>query len=132
MAARRRGRHGVPTLEWITAGLGAAIVIATVLFIGYEAVTDSGGPPLLTAAVEGVQPAGGHYVVLVVVANSGQRAAAEVTIEATLHAGDGALSRSEARLDFVPGRSRRRAGLLFDTDPREGSLRVRVHGYATP
>jgi len=35
-------------------------------------------------------------------------------------------------LDYLPPRSDRAGGLLFESDPRAGALRLRAKGYANP
>jgi uncharacterized protein (TIGR02588 family) len=131
VARRRRQAHEVPTIEWITGLAGLAIVLATLGFIGYEAFRGGAPSPRLEAAVEttGAVPSG--FSATVAVLNASHQAAAEVVIEGVVQSGGGE-SRSQARLDYVPGRSTRRATLVFPGAPDAGGVKVRIVGYTTP
>jgi uncharacterized protein (TIGR02588 family) len=132
MATRSRTRNGIPTIEWVTGGVGLAIVLGTLGFIAYEAFVGGPEAPHLTVAVETSGAAASGFSATVVVRNESRQAAAEVLVEGVLRSREGGEKRSEVRLDYVPGLSSRRATLVFPAPPDEGGVSIRIVGYTTP
>ena len=132
MAARGRKQDDVPAIEWVTGGIGLAIVLGTLTFIGYEALRGDAGRPALEAAVETSHTEPSRFFAVVVVRNTSRRAAAEVVVEGVARSKNGGEQRSEMRLDYVPGLSQRRVTLVFEGQPSEGGVAVRIVGYTTP
>jgi uncharacterized protein (TIGR02588 family) len=131
MAARRP--PATSALEWIMAALGALAAIGLLGFIGHDALSGANrGPALLTVRAERAQAGPGGFVVDVEVRNLSDSTAAAVQIEGRLAQGGRVVETSQAVIDYVPGRGRRRAGLLFAHDPRSQRLEVRATGYQEP
>jgi uncharacterized protein (TIGR02588 family) len=132
MARRRRGQGPVPTIEWIGAAFGALIVLGTIGFLTYETLRSDGEDrPQLTAVVKRVRAQDGVFAVDVEIRNGGRAAAADVHIAGNPGTTDPLPDRPQARLDYVPGLSRREVTLLFRGDPGEHPD-VRVIGYSRP
>ena len=124
--AKARRRDPIPPLEWAAAALGALITVALLFSIGSEAVFgNSDAVPVLSAEVIGVHATPHGHVVEVRVSNASARTGAAVTIEGTA----GGETR-EATIDYVPGRSRAEAGLIFKERPQ--GLTVAVVSYEVP
>ena len=124
MARQRQPRKGhIPAIEWVVGGIALAIVAALLGVIAYDAVAHAGGAPSLRVSVASVDASR----VVVSVDNDGDRAAADVTVE-----GIAGGVRSEARLDYLAGRSRREATLVFPAPPRPEDVKLRVLGYTVP
>jgi len=126
MARARHKQDSIPALEWISAALGLLVLLAMIAVLGLE--MRQGGSddvPLLEARVEGVVPVRGGYVVRIVVANGSGQTAAVVQVEGKL--GEETAS---ATLDYVPGHSEARGGLMFKAGP--GPIELRVTGYELP
>lgn len=126
--ARPRSQHDpIPALEWIAAALGLIIVLAVVGVLLIE--IRQGGTddvPRLEARVEAVTAVPGGHVARIVVANAAGQTAAAVQVEGKL--GEETAS---ATVDYVPGHSEARGGLMFKGDPREG-VDLAVLGYELP
>lgn len=132
MTQRSKPRR-YPLVEWISAAIGLVIIAAMLIFLAREATDYSNGiPPLLKAEATGLVAGGDRYVVEVEVSNAARRTAANVGIEGILKRGEEDVEISGASLAYVPGESRRRAGLIFSRDPREYRLELRVTGYERP
>lgn len=119
--------------EWIAAGLGAAIVLATLAFMVYDAMT--GGPhpvPQITVRVDTVIAYGSGYVVEFRAINEGAATAAGAVVSGELRADTGVVEHAEVTLDHVPARSWRKGGLVFAEDPRTHRLVLRFKGFAQP
>ncbi len=132
MATRSRTHKRVPAIEWITGLAGLAIVLGTVGFIAYEAFRGGAEVPSLALTVERSKHGADGVVALVSVRNDSRQAAAEVLLEGVMRLRDGGEQRSQARFDYVPGHSTRRATLLFPAAREAGHLEVRILGYTTP
>ena len=83
--------------------------------------------PMLSAEIERVTRTPAGYVADVVVTNRSRQTAAAVQVEGKL--GD---EQASATLDYVPGRSEARGGLIFTGDPGAGAGEVRIVGYELP
>lgn len=123
----------MPLLEWIAAGLGLAVTLGLVGFVGWQAFTASNGGELPhvvveTGAIEGYD---GGWVIEITARNLSARTAAGVVIEGTLRQEDRTLQ-STVTLDYLAGDSTRKAGLFMPADPRSGEFTVRAGGYVAP
>lgn len=131
--ARSPGKQPSSPLERASAVVGLLVSAAMLGFIGWRAVTgDVQETPRLTVQVEQVSRSGTNYSMRIVVRNAASVAAADVQVEGVLREGAGEIERSQASIDYVPGRSQRRAGLLFTHDPARYSMEVRPVGYQEP
>ena len=127
--AKSAKKQPIPLLEWVSAALGLGIAIALMAIIGREALLSEGGPdvPMLSVQIVGVEATADGHVVRVVVANRSRQTAARVELE-----GKAGSETRMASIDYVPGRSQAEGGLIFEGDPRQGGLKVRVTGYQLP
>lgn len=127
MAKPSSRKDPIPALEWVAATLGLLAFLGLVTVLVREAVTSgSDDVPRLSARIEAVTPVADHYVAEIVVANASGQTAAAVQVEGKL--GD---ETAHATLDYVPGHSEAKGGLLLKSDPRAG-LEVSVVGYELP
>lgn len=126
--ARKPPRHDpIPALEWVAAAVGLLVALAMLAVLANE--MRQGGAddvPHLTARIESVEAVSGGHVARIVVANGSGQTAAAVQVEGK--AGDETAS---ATIDYVPGHSEARGGLMFKADPRAG-VELAVLGYELP
>lgn len=127
----RRGQRQIPTAEWIASLLGGAILLATIGFLSFEAFQPGNEDPALTVAVIQVREVTGAFVVDVEVRNQSRSAAADVHLAGHDRTADGQRIQAQARVDYVPGFSSRRASLVFQSDPGR-SPAIRIIGFARP
>lgn len=113
-----------PVLQWVMAGVGAAVTLGAVAIVVWEAVQPP-SPPALSARIVAVQSTAAGQVATIRVQNDGDDTAAAVDIEGVL--GD---QTATASLDYVPGHGHARAYLRFDADPRRAA--VAVKGWSAP
>ena len=128
----RKHHDPVPPLEWAAAAVGLLVALVLLGIVAREAfATRDDSVPVLTASVERVTATAAGHVVEVRVDNASNQAAATVQIEGTI--GEGVDEEtSSATVDYVPGRSNAKAGLIFSRDPRQGAFELRVTGYEIP
>jgi uncharacterized protein (TIGR02588 family) len=114
--------------EWVAAALGALLVAAALAVLLRSASVQGGDPvPRLAVLIDSVIPYDAGFIVRFRVRNEGGQTAARVLVRGVVGAEE-----SEMSLDFVPGRSERRGGLLFTRDPRQQPLVIRAVGYDEP
>lgn len=124
-----RGAHWV---EWVTGALCTALVLAMIGWIGYEAMTASGGKPDLSVRITGQQATIGGHQISFIVENRGTRTAADVPVTGTLVDGDVILEQREVTFDYVPEKSSATGIMLFKADPSSHTLDLRASGYTDP
>lgn len=128
MAKNAAKRDPVPALEWVSAALGLIAMMALLIILGREIANGSDRDvPSLSVAVESVSRTAGGYVAQIRVTNRSGQTAAAVQVEGKL-----GEEEATATIDYVPGRSDARGGLLFRSDPRAGQAELRVVGYELP
>jgi uncharacterized protein (TIGR02588 family) len=125
-------RRGIPQSEWMAAGIGAALVLASIAILVHSAATSHDSPPRLSLRVASIEPAGEQFLVRIALDNQGDSTAAEARIEAELRQHGAVVERSETIVDFVPPKSKRQAGVFFRRDPRAFELTLRASGYREP
>ena len=127
----RKGKDPVPPLEWAAAALGLLAALVMLAIIGREAIAGNERPvPVLVVKVERVAATKAGHVVEFRVRNLSEQTAAAVQVEGKIKGGAEDVT-SSAAIDYVPGRSEAKGGLIFADDPR-GKLELRVTGYEVP
>jgi uncharacterized protein (TIGR02588 family) len=111
--------------------IGFVIVVGTVGYLLFETSSSGNTEPVLSAIVLRIREHAGAYAVDVEVKNSGRVAAADVHLAGLPRTGSGDGWHPKARVDYVPGRSARRATLIFHSHPGDAPD-VRVVGYNEP
>ena len=127
----RRTRRQIPTAEWVTGLIGAAIFLGTVGFLAFEALQQGDREAVLSVRVVRVRETNRSFIVDVEVRNEARGAAADVHLVGDVRTADGQQTQAYARLDYVPGFSTRGASLVFESDPGKAPS-VRVIGYSRP
>lgn len=118
--------------EWAVAGLGLAIVLGIVGYLGYGALTSPPSVPSISIALVAVETTPGGHVVRFSAHNSGASTASSLRIVGELRHGEAVIEASEAILDYLPPASVRRGGLIFQNDPSRYELRLLPKGYVEP
>jgi uncharacterized protein (TIGR02588 family) len=118
--------------ERVAAAVSAALVLFVLGLLSYDAVARPQTPPSVEVRADTVLQSGGMWLVEFEAFNRGHNTAAAVKVEGRIRGAAGEEETSEAVLDYVPGRSRRRGGLFFRQDPRGRGLELRAHGYQEP
>lgn len=119
-------------LEWAVFGISLALVLATVGFLVYEAVSSPGSPPDLSVELGTPERRGQVWAVPVTVRNRGEETAEGVHVEAVLRLPGGREERSELEVMFVPRHSQREGWVYFVQDPTRGRPEGRVVGFEKP
>lgn len=127
------GNGKKPVLEWLAASVGLVLTIALLGFIGWNAVQQQQEhAPAISVRVEGIEQSGNGWLVRFGVRNAAPSTAAAVRIEGELRRPGAEVETSAVTLDYVPGGSELKGGLMFSHDPRRGQLTLRPLGYVEP
>ena len=122
-----------PFWEWVAAGVGLLLVLASVGVLGYYAWAGESGdgpsPVVQVVAIE-QQPAG--WLVAVRVHNRALATAAALRLTGSLRQGSEVLEERKLELQYLPGGSSREGGLFFSRDPRLHSLEWAFESYEQP
>ena len=122
-----------PLVEWLAAAFGLVVFALMFGFLALEALRHRDStPPLLDVAPIALTNERNQYVLEVEVTNAASKTGASVQIEGVLKEGGADVETSSATISYVPGESRRLAGLVFTRDPRKYQLQLRVTGYELP
>ena len=116
--------------EWVSGAIGLLVVVAALTMLLRDAFAPS-SPPDISVRLDSVSAGRSAYVVHFSAENAGREPAAAVTVEGLLSDGRDTLV-STVTIDYLPGRSTRRGGLLFPVDPRMRELRMRAVGFEDP
>ena len=129
--AERKSRPA--PLEWVAASIGLAIFIGLFAILFARALNDdkTHTADLTVENHRMVATPTGTRVTFDVRNRSGQTAAA-VQIKGRLLEGGSEVESSEVTLDYVPARSRVRAGLMFSEAPHGRRVEVHAVGYREP
>jgi uncharacterized protein (TIGR02588 family) len=113
-------------LQWVIAAVSSVLVLLLVGSLVLDAITQSGGEPVLRAQVMSVNEDRDGYAV-VEVRNDGRATAASVEIE-----GIAGPLRARAVLDYSPAHSTQEVTLVFPEAVASGQVEVRILGFAEP
>lgn len=121
-----------PLWMWGIALLGLVLVLGSIVFMLYEAITGDTSPPDVAVRLESVEDAGSGFLVMFRAINDGGSTAAGVTIEGTLMNGTEEVETSNTTIEYLPSHSERKGGLFFTLDPRQYELELRATGFEEP
>ena len=119
-------------LEWSVFAVGLVLVLGTIGYLIYDAVTLGTTPPSLEVKLGKPQQRQTQFLVPVSVTNHGDETAEGVLVEVALESGGKETERAEFEIAFLPRQSTREGWVTFDKDPRAARLKARVLGYEKP
>lgn len=116
--------------EWVTFAVAVAVILVVVGLIVVKIPQDR-RPPAPVARHGRPVERGARFVVPVSVENLGDRTARDVQVRAVLRIDD-EEHEGEQLVDFLSGGETEEIEFVFDDDPGDGDLDVRVTGYSLP
>ncbi len=126
-------REPPPSLwEWVCAGIGLVLLLASVGYLLHDAWSDEGGTPVPVVRLIDIRPQDGRYLARVQVFNQGRATAAALRVQGELRRGGEVVETSELEFPHVPGKSSREGGLFFVQDPRALQLQLSARSYQKP
>lgn len=123
----------VGALEKVATAL-SALLIAGLLFVLVWDAAHPNAPAAFEVKTDSLTWSGASYRVPVQVRNTGDESARSVIVHVELTMADTTVSETDVTIDWVPGRSTRRAVAIFGRDDARASqgVRAEVRGYAVP
>ena len=119
-------------LEWAVFGVSAAILVALVGFLIFDAIRGGSDTPDIEVTTGDVIARGEHFAVPITVTNRGGQTAEGLQVEIALKKNGEDVEVAEVTFAFVPRASRREAWALFRNDPRAFHLEARAIGFEKP
>ena len=118
------------TSEWVTLGGSAAILLSVVSILVVEIVRADDPASPVAEVVDPPSVVDGHHHVVVEVTTHGDVTASDVQVDAELVL-DGEPTEATHTVDFLAGGETAELVFVFQDDPADGSLTVRVSGFRT-
>lgn len=119
--------------EWITftiASLIVAIIVGLVLWIW---VTRNDQPPLLSVTVDReIRQEQGQYYVPFSITNTGGGTAESVQVIGELRVNGEVAEQGEQQIDFLSSNEKEEGAFIFQRDPNQAELLIRVASYKLP
>ncbi len=119
-------------IEWVSGVVSALVVVAIVAWIGKDAVVDRDTTPDLKGIVLRTEKRSNGVQVLFEISNESSATASQVAVRGEITDGEAVLERVEMVLDYVPGHSKAKGGLIFREDPTGKTVTVRADAFAEP
>jgi len=110
-------------------GIGFFIIAGVLGFLLYTGINEDHPLPDVKLSVDSVLRIRNGYLVRVTATNEGGMTAGGVIVEGELRQGAEPVERSKTVIEFLPARSKKRAGLFFTKDPNQFELKLRPLGY---
>lgn len=120
-------------LEWSVFGVSFLVVAGVLAFLGYDALTSDGDPPIIDVRLGAAELRNGVFVIPVTLENFGDEAAEDVNLEIILVRDGEELETAELAVPFVPRGSTREGWVTFLHDPSQADeIQAHVLGYGRP
>ncbi len=132
-AAKKETQKTRSPAEWITLTLASFILAIIVGLVLYDWQLTKNLPPAFR--IEIVEPARlteGRYYVPFNLRNTGGHIARTVQVIAELHLANGTDETGEQQFDFLSGNERKTGSFVFEHNPKEGDLVIRVASFGLP
>ena len=127
-----RGRVRSPA-EWITLSVSTLVLSLLIGLVIYDWQISKDLPPTFRIEVtEAVRFSEGRYYQPFTLRNTGGSIARTVQVTAELSLSNGEQETGEQQFDFLSGKERKKGSFIFDHDPREGALIIRVASFGLP
>ena len=109
-----------------------SIVSTIVILVCYAWITGDTNPPTLTVVTSEIRQVDRQYYVPFTVSNLGGKTASSVEVVARLFTDSETTETGKQQIDYLSRREKRSGEFIFDRDPRQGKLTVRVASYKQP
>lgn len=118
-------------LEKIFTVLSLILITAIVVYLGKESLATQTPAAFILKPADPIKR-GDFKAIDVYIENTGDRAAKAVNLKGEVPGPDGKPVEAEATLDWLPGRSTRRASLIFPPDAPTTAPQLEIIGYEEP
>jgi len=119
-------------IEWATGAISAAIVLVVIGWIAKDALTDRSTSPDLYGSVLQVEARSNGYQVLFEIRNGSSQTASQVTVRGELMEDSKSIEAAETVIDYVPGVSKAKSGIIFQNNPEGKTISIRAISFNEP
>jgi uncharacterized protein (TIGR02588 family) len=119
--------------EWVTFGIASSILSAIAGLVIYVWVSDRYAPPSISLERNPeIRETDGKFYVPFEVTNRGGETVESLQIMAELKVNNEIVESGDQQIDFLSKDEKEEGTFVFQRDPRQGELTVRVAGYKVP
>lgn len=119
--------------EWLTSIIATSILAAIAGLVIYQWLTKQESPPVVAVTSSGkIREAQGDFYVPFTVTNTGGETAASVQIIAELKSQGQVVATGEQQIDYLSSGEIEKGAFVFNSNPSEGELILRVASYKSP
>lgn len=119
--------------EWITFGVAAAILSTVIGLVLYVWLGQQRQPPILSVTYEKtIRQVDGQFYVPFILKNKGGETVESVRVIAELETTNGVKEQGEQEVDFLSGGEEQEGAFIFNKNPQNGKLSLRVTSYKLP
>lgn len=118
--------------EKVSLAISLAIMSVIVALICYTWIRGDNNPPILSVTTSEIRKVNQQYYVPFTVTNEGGETAESVEVVGELSLTDGTTETGMQEVNFLSRQEQRSGEFIFDHDPQQGELTVRVASYKTP
>lgn len=119
-------------VEWLTGLVATLLVLATIGWLVFEAISTDERPPEFSARVLTIEPVPSGWRVMVEVRNRADQAAAAVLVKGSLMDATTTIEDVEVTFDYIAGGSTTRGGLFFVNDPSRYRMQIVPTSFTEP
>ncbi|AFY66023.1 TIGR02588 family protein [Geitlerinema sp. PCC 7407] len=128
-----QAKHQRSFAEWVSFAIAAAIIASVLGLVAYTWATGDTQPPVLeTEITPEVRQAGSQFYIPFSVTNTGGGTAESVQVIAELRVNGEVIETGEQQFDFLSGGEKAEGAFVFQRDPAQGDLSLRVASYSLP
>lgn len=126
--------RGHSRAEWISLGIGLAIILALVALVTYDQFSGGNHPPRLRVEhhTTDIRRDADAYYLPIEVTNQGGQAARDVRVRVSLDVVGGERDVAELLFDYVTGGATAHGTAILRQDPARSGLTVSVVSYVEP
>ncbi|NEP16439.1 MAG: TIGR02588 family protein [Leptolyngbya sp. SIO4C1] len=118
--------------EWLTLAVSACLLIGLVGLVIYDWQVNQNRPPRFDIELVETAQVGSQYYVPFIITNTGGQVARTVQVSAELQLTNADTETGDQSIDFLSAQEQKRGSFVFDHDPQQGTLTVRVASFRQP
>ncbi len=119
--------------EWTTSGIAIAILAGIAGLIAYSWLAGEDQPPVLTVSQNSAtRQAKGSFYVPFSIRNTGSKTAESVQVTAELRINGQVQATGEQQIEFLSAGETEEGAFVFNRDPSQSELTLRVASYKLP
>jgi uncharacterized protein (TIGR02588 family) len=129
---KKQGSNGGRKLaEWVSLGISILLIVGTAGYLIYQMFLPRSPYLRLTVKplIAEVRQQGKQYILPVEVSNNGRRTIRELTVEVKQETPEGQQSTREIKIDYLGEKSRQKAYLTLEQDPRSMKIEAAPSYY---